>query len=207
MAPTPRQKSPGTGGWFVAPDPTLPAAKATVLWHPEIVPTAVVLAPTPGSFAGAAPLSHALFQTAIAQYRQYDGLHILLPGDHLLWLPEQNPSQALSVVIPLDDNFLLRVAGALRLRRLLDGKQVGPPPRVLQLTLRHRKRLIQMLSALDGHLSAATYREIASCIFGATAANETGWKTLPVRAQTIRLVKDAAAMMNRGYLRLLRGRE
>ena len=79
-------------------------------------------------------------------------------------------------------------------------------PRPLQLTPRHRKRLIQMLRALDGRLSEATYREIAEVIFGPKAVREPGWKTLPVRAQTIRLVKDAVAMMNRGYLQFLRGR-
>ena len=112
----------------------------------------------------------------------------------------------MAVVIPLDDDFLLRVAGALRFRRLMKENNAGPPPRALQLTPRHRKRLIQMLRALDGHLSDATYREIASVIFGPKVVRETGWKTLPVRAQTIRLVKDAIAMMNRGYLQFLRGR-
>ncbi len=202
----PRRKSPGIGGWFVAPDPKLPASRATVFWHPEIVPTAVVLGDLPKSFVGARLLSTELLAGAVAHHQSHDGLHILLPGGHHIWLLEHSAGQPMAAVIPLDDDFLLRVAGALRLRRHLDGEPAGPMPRPLQLTPRHRKRLIQMLHALDGRLSDATYREIAEVIFGPKAVREPGWKTLPVRAQTIRLVKDAIAMMNRGYLQFLRGR-
>lgn len=202
----PQRISLGIGGWFVAPDPKLPASKATVLWHPKIVPTAVVLGHLPKSFVGARLLSTELLAGAIAHHRGHDGLHILLPGGHHVWLPRHSVGQSMAAVIPLDDDFLLRVAGALRLRRHLNGEPAGPMPRPLQLTPRHRKRLIQMLHALDGRLSAATYREIAEVIFGQKAVREPGWKTLPVRAQTIRLVKDAIAMMNRGYLQFLRGR-
>ncbi len=187
-------------------DPDTPASEAKVLWRPEHVPTAVLLATAPDGFKNAKPLNHALLSGAAARYDGTDGLHLLLPGDHRLMLLEQNPNQPMAVVIPLDNDFLLRVAGALRFRRLLTDKDAGPPPRALHLTPRHRKRMIQMLHALDGHLSDATYREIASVIFGPKVVHETGWKTLPVRAQTIRLVKDAIAMMNRGYLQFLRGR-
>jgi hypothetical protein len=81
-----------------------------------------------------------------------------------------------------------------------------PSPVDMRLTAQHRTRLIQMLRALDGRLSDATYREIASYIFGPGPPRETGWKTHPVRAQTIRLVKNAITIVNRGYLKLLRGR-
>ena len=170
------------------------------------MPTAVLLAKAPDDFTKTKPLDPTLLSRVVARHNDTDGLHLLLPGDLRLLLLEQSPGQPMAVVIPLDGDFLLRVAGALRFHRLLKDNNAGPPPRALQVTPRHRKRLIQMLRALDGHLSDATYREIASVIFGPKAAREAGWKTLPVRAQTIRLVKDAIAMMNRGYLNFLRGR-
>jgi hypothetical protein len=74
------------------------------------------------------------------------------------------------------------------------------------LTAQQRKRLILKLLALDGHLSQASYREIASALFDGGIASEKGWKTHPIRARTIRLVNDAIKMVNRGYLKLLRGR-
>jgi hypothetical protein len=62
-----------------------------------------------------------------------------------------------------------------------------------------------MLRALDMRRANATYREIAASLFGAKAVAEHGWKTLPVRGRTIRLVQDANTMTDSGYLKLLRG--
>jgi hypothetical protein len=73
------------------------------------------------------------------------------------------------------------------------------------LTKRHRVRLVMMLRALDMRRANITYREIAATLFGAKAVSEPGWKTLPVRGRTIRLVEDANIMVDGGYLKLLRG--
>jgi hypothetical protein len=135
-----------------------------------------------------------------------EGLHIRLPGDHQLWLLDKRPDQPLAVVISLDDDLPLRAASALPLHQLITDKKVGPPPQSHRLTAQQRKRLILMLLALDGHLSQASYREIASALFDAGIASEKGWKTHPIRAKTIRLVREAKTMVSQGYLRLLRGR-
>jgi len=187
-------------------DPKLPAEKITPLWRPEFVPTAVILAHTPKGFANAASLDPALLATATAQSDHADGLHLRLLGDHQLWLPDKNPDQPLAVVIPLDDDLPLRAAGAVRLHRLLTANKAGPVPQSQALTAQQRQRLIQMLVALDGHLSKASYREIASVLFGDSVTSEKGWKTHPIRGRTIRLVNYAMRMVNRGYLKLLRGR-
>ncbi len=187
-------------------DPKLPAEKITPLWRPELVPTAVILTQAPEGFANATSLDPALLATAIAQSDRADGLHLRLPGDHQLWLPDKNPDQPLAVVIPLDDDFPLRATSALRLHQMLTAKRVGPLPKSHLLTAQQRKRLILMLLALDGHFSQASYREIASALFDGGIASEKGWKTHPIRARTIRLVNDAIKMVNRGYLKLLRGR-
>lgn len=170
------------------------------------MPSTVLLIPAPDGLTNAKPLGQAVLTKAVAQHDGSDGRHLVLPGDHHLWLLAQRPDRPVAVVLPWDEDFLLRVAAVLQFRRLMADKDAGPPPRALQLTPRHRRRLIQMLRALDGHLSTATYREIAAVIFGPTAVSDPSWKTLPIRAQTIRLVKDATAMMNRGYLKFLRGR-
>ncbi len=135
-----------------------------------------------------------------------EGLHIRLPGDHQLWLLDKRPDKPLAVVLPLDEDFRLRAASALRLYQLITAKKVASVPPLQALTTQQRKRLTQMLRALDGHLSQASYREIASALFGPSATKDKGWKTQPVRARTIRLVNDALKMASRGYLKLLRGR-
>jgi hypothetical protein len=106
----------------------------------------------------------------------------------------------------LDGDLPLRIAGALRLHRLITAKNAGPIPQSQALTAQQRKRLIQMLLALDGHFSQASYREIASALFDPSVTTEKGWKTHPIRARTIRLVNDAIKMVNLGYLKLLRAR-
>jgi hypothetical protein len=168
------------------------------------VPTAVILTRAPWGFEKAASLDPALLENA--QCESADGVHFRLPGDHQIWLPEAHPDQPLAVIIPLDGDLPLRIAGALRLHRLITAKNAGPIPQSQALTAQQRKRLIQMLLALDGHFSQASYREIASALFDPSVTTEKGWKTHPIRARTIRLVNDAIKMVNRGYLKLLRGR-
>ncbi len=170
------------------------------------MPTALILTPAPADFGEAATLNPDVLAAAATEPDGAEGLHIRLPGDHQLWLLDKRPDQPLAVVIPLDDDLPLRAASALRLHQLLTDKKVGPPPQSHMLTAQQRKRLILMLLALDGHLSKASYREIASALFGDGATSEKGWKTHPIRGKTIRLVNNAIKMVNRGYLKLLRGR-
>jgi len=144
--------------------------------------------------------------TAVTQSEDADGLHIRLAGDLQLSLLDKRPDQPLAVVLPLDDDLPVRAVSAVRLHRLITNKKVGQPPNSYMLTAQQRKRLSLMLNALDGHISQASYREIASALFDSSVAREKGWKTHPIRARTIRLVQDAMKMVNRGYLKLLRGR-
>jgi hypothetical protein len=106
----------------------------------------------------------------------------------------------------MDEDFTLRIAALLRFRQYLAGQKIDPLPRPMRLTPLRRDRLILMLRALDARLAGITYREIAAGLFGDETVAEPGWKTLPVRARTIRLVQDALAMMKGGYFNLLRGR-
>lgn len=101
--------------------------------------------------------------------------------------------------------MLLRLVGLSRLKRRLDGEPAGALPAAWQITARLRNRLLRMIRALDGHLEGASYRDIALCLYGTEAVGRFPWKTSSVRGQTIRLVKDAMAMMNGGYRSLLRG--
>ncbi|MGL5168065.1 MULTISPECIES: DUF2285 domain-containing protein [Hyphomicrobiales] len=127
-------------------------------------------------------------------------------GDHHLVVGAIDPAQPLAVLLPLDDNFHIRAEAALRFQRRLFGRAPGPLPRALTLTPRRRLRLVRMVRALDGRSAGATYREIAGVLFDTPRQSATEWKTSSIRAQTIRLVKDAETMVRGGYLRLLAGR-
>ena len=127
-------------------------------------------------------------------------------GDHHLVAGAIDAAQPLAVLLPLDDSFHIRAEAALRFQRRLFGRAAGPLPRALALTPRHRQRLVRMVRALDGRSSGASYRAIAEVLFDTPWQSATEWKTSPIRAQTIRLVKDGQTRMNGGYLRLLAGR-
>jgi hypothetical protein len=106
-----------------------------------------------------------------------------------------------AVLLPLDQFFENRAIAAIRLWRGLAGRNPGPNPAALPKT--RRDRLILALRALDGRLAEATYREIASALFGEAGLSDRGWKSHDLRDRTIRLVRFGLGMMSSGYRRLL----
>jgi hypothetical protein len=145
----------------------------------------------------------------LADRRGADGRHIILAdpeGDHRLWLADPDSAQPLAVVLPLDGDFRLRLEGALRFHRHLSGERAGPPPRRLDLTPMRRQRLI-LMRAFDGHLAGASYREIAAVLLDPAirAMTARDWKVSAPHSRVYRLVKDAFALVNGGYLRLFLG--
>lgn len=190
-------------------DPDRSANETAIFWLPELVASVLMLEAAPSVFRTARrleqlDLTHA---TLHAQPSGEDAIILADPdGDHHLVVGAIDPAQPLAVLLPLDDNFHIRAEAALRFQRRLFGRTAGPPPRALTLTPRYRLRLVRMVRALDGRSSGATYREIAAVLFEAHQQSATEWKTSSIRAQAIRLVKDAETMVRGGYLRLLAGR-
>jgi hypothetical protein len=106
-----------------------------------------------------------------------------------------------AVLLPLDQFFEIRATAAIRLWRGLVGRNPGPNPSMLPKA--RQDRLILALRAIDGRLDDATYREIASALFGDDSVFGRGWKSHDLRDRTIRLVRFGLGMMRSGYRRLL----
>jgi hypothetical protein len=119
---------------------------------------------------------------------------------------DSRPSEPLAVVIPLDDDLPARAAATLRFWAQIVGGRAHNDSIGSALTRQRRERLVLMLRALDGHLTDASYREIAEALFGAQRVQRESWKTSSLRDQTIRLVKGGVELMLAGYRKLLRGR-
>ncbi|MBG6162799.1 hypothetical protein IWQ54_002462 [Labrenzia sp. EL_195] len=83
----------------------------------------------------------------------------------------------------------------------LEGKEIGADSR---LTPQKRLRFKAMLRAVDGRSNGAPYREIAQRFFGAGRVASEPWKTSSLRDTTLRLVQNGLAMVDGGYLDLLR---
>ena len=111
------------------------------------------------------------------------------------------PDAPVAVVLPLDALFDERVETARRVCRALAGQHQVPPP---AFTAQRRRRLKLLLRALDASLLGIAYREIAVALFGGRVPDDASWRTAPLRATTIRLVREGRSLMRGGYLRLLR---
>ena len=111
------------------------------------------------------------------------------------------PDAPVAVVLPLDALFDERVETARRVWRVLAGQHQVPRP---AFTAQRRRRLKLLLRALDASLLGIGYREIALALFGDRVPGDASWRTHPLRANTIRLVREGRALMRGGYLRLLR---
>jgi hypothetical protein len=114
-----------------------------------------------------------------------------------------NVDGKLSALIPLDGNTLGRIEALARFYSAQAGRAIPPDTR---LTSQQRRRIRFMLQALDGRINAATYREIANVIYGASRVADLPWKTSPLRDSVIALVKDGLEMVEGGYQQLLRHR-
>ena len=96
----------------------------------------------------------------------------------------------------------MRLQAAHRFWCAIDGRRLGPSP--LALPSERRRRLVLMMRALDAWLAGHSYREIAEGLFGKERLRGRSWKDHDLRSLTIRLVKNAIALMRGGYRALLR---
>jgi hypothetical protein len=178
-----------------------------VFWRPEVLPTVVQLAPALERFSSAWVFEEAQLGSITAERSDPDARHLIIRnqhGDLRLWLHRRAQNRPLAIVLPLDDDLPIRARTALQF--WVRVKSRAPAQEPLALTRQQRDRLVLMVRALDGHLSAASYREIAEALFGARRIKHEAWKTSSLRDRTIRLVRSSIAFMRAGYRKLLRGR-
>jgi hypothetical protein len=128
-------------------------------------------------------------------------------GGHRVWL-RTAPDTPLAVIIPLDDDFELRLGAAARLVRRLRGVAGGPLPPRLAVTPFQRLRLTLLLNIFDRIGGGASKREIARDLVypGLDPGSAAEWKASAERRRTQRLCDEAKAMVAAGYRRLLGGR-
>jgi hypothetical protein len=126
-------------------------------------------------------------------------LHILLRDTDAAWRP--------AAILPLDSAFELRFDIALRFVRRLRGRRIALLPRALQLTPMQRARLILLLHAFDFHDAGGGPRDVAAALIDAeeAALPAIEWKSSAARRKANRLIRDSVALVNGGYIKLMRG--
>jgi hypothetical protein len=181
-------------------DPALAATEAPVFWRPEIAPAVVVpLAPA----SAASPNSLRLIGLTAERRMVEEGLHMRLAlGPQLFLLAGADPAAPMAAVLPLDEDFAVRLAAAARLHASLkSGARLA-----VRLPAHRRRRFKLMLRALDGRGAGASYRDVAQHVLGADVTDSAAWRTAPARDVAIRICRAAARQMRGGYLALLRRR-
>ncbi len=167
-------------------------------WAASVYPGALFLTqPVPGSIIGK-PLKLPMSVT--------DGSCVI--GDVSLTLIDRKLGrarpegpQAYAVLVPLDELIDVRIMAIRHVADQLRGKRAKPfPPK---LPVARQDRLVAGLRALDARAQGATYREIGADLHGMEAAVEPSWNSRGLRDRTIRLVREAARLMQGGYRQLL----
>ena len=192
-------RSPGAGGYDFA-SATETSSPNSVLWAAHALPSVIALTGLPADLAGPSlQLSPLPLGSSVAA----DGPEHLVAHRGTVFRVHVDEAgiEPSAVLLPLDQFFEIRATAAIRLWRGLAGRNPGPNPAALPKA--RRDRLILALRALDGRLDDATYREIASVLFGDADLSERGWKSHDLRDRTIRLVRFGLGMMRSGYRRLL----
>jgi len=112
-----------------------------------------------------------------------------------------------AILLPLDDMIEARLDVAVSLVRRLRGKHVDLLPARLRLTPLQRARLIQLLHTFDILRDGGGRRDVAHEVLNSEQARlpSVEWKDSAARRKATRLIQDATALVERGYLKLLRG--
>lgn len=155
-------------------------------WTPQALPTVIGVVATPTALAGPSRRADA------RALPPKSGLRIELTSD----------GAADAALLPFDEHFPTRVAAALRLWRVLTGRNSGRDPQ--SLTPQRRDRLVFALRALDGRHEHASYRELAGGLFGPLRLlGDADWNSHDLRDRTIRLARLGFELSRGGYRRLL----
>ncbi|MDR3436634.1 DUF2285 domain-containing protein [Telmatospirillum sp.] len=206
----PGRTSPADGGCGFVYDPDVPAAHEPVFWLPEHSPGTLILTSAPPGFDPGVAFDPAALGTVLAEREDASGRELIIrdtTGDVHIWLLDEGAARHPSVVLPRDGALKLRLDLASRFLRRLLGQRVGLLPPKLRLTDFQRHRYIQLLRAADLYEEGGEPRDVAAQILRSRQAELPAieFKDSAARKQADRLIKQSLALVNRGYLKLLRG--
>ncbi|MBB6305031.1 DUF2285 domain-containing protein [Rhizobium leucaenae] len=170
----------------------------------------MILASAPPGFDLGVAFDPAALGPILAERTDANGRELVIrdtSGEVHIWLLDDGAALHPSVIVPRDDAFRLRLDLASRFIRRLFGQRVGLLPPKLRLTDFQRYRYIQLLQAADLSREGGEPRDIAAQILRSRQATLPAieFKDSAARKQAARLIKQSLALVNSGYLKLLRG--
>ena len=202
--------SPGDGGCGFAHDPSIPVGSEPVTWLPELSPGTLLLDAAPSGFAPVA-LDPSQLGTIVADRTDDEGREVVIvdgSGELHIRLCSDLAIRRPMILLPLGAASVdLRLDVASRFIRRLGGQTIGLLPRALRLTMQRKCRLVQLLHTFDIHEEGGGPRNIAEEVLRSDQAQlpSVEWKDSHARRTANRLIHDSIALVERGYLKLLRG--
>ena len=180
------------------------------MWLPEVSPATLMLEPAPSGFDVATSFDPSGFGQPLVERTDADGRELVIidaSGELHIRLDDEQAARRPAVLLPLDSMFDLRLDVALRFVRRLGGQGVNFLPTALRLTAFQKRRLIQLLHAFDVHDAGGGPRDVAAEVLASDHAQlpSIEWKDSHARRKANRLIHDSIALVERGYLKLLRG--
>ncbi len=179
-------------------------------WLPEFSPGTLIIDVAPSSFD---PLSldPTHLGSVIGDRIDDDGREVVVvdeTGELHIRLRNDMAASRPAIVLPIGATAIdLRLDVASRFVRRLRGQTIGLLPLALRLTLQRKRRLIQLLQAYDIHDTGGGPRDVAETILRSEQAGlpSVEWKDSHSRRAANRLIHDAISLVERGYLKFLRG--
>jgi len=180
------------------------------MWLPEVAPGSVILDSAPAGFDITMSIDPSVIGSRFVERMDGQGRELLIAdesGELQVQLQDSQASRRPAVLLPLDGMFELRLDVALRFVRRLRGERVKLLPTALRLTSLQKSRLIQLLHAFDVHDAGGGPRDVAAEVLTSEHAQlpSVEWKDSHARRKANRLIHDSIALVERGYLKLLRG--
>lgn len=180
------------------------------MWRPEVAPGTLILIPAPVDFDVRLSIDSATVGVTSVERVDQDGRELSFAdetGEVHVRIENGDASRRPAILLPLDDMFELRLEVALQFVHRLRGESAELLPRILRLTQLQRSRLIQLLHAFDVHDTGGGPREVAAKVLSSEHAllPSVEWKDSHARRKANRLIHDSIALVERGYLKLLRG--
>ncbi len=200
---------PDDGGCVFAYDPDVPTGHNAVLWRPQFFPGALLLTAAPSVFV-TAPFSAAAIGPVYDDRTDAEGREIVIrdsSGELHVSLRHTEAESRPAILLPLDDMIESRLDVAVSLVRRLCQKHVDLLPARLRLTPLQKARLIQLLHTFDILRDGGGRRDVAHEVLNSEQASlpSVEWKDSAARRKATRLIQDATVLVERGYLKLLRG--
>lgn len=198
------------GGCAFAPDPDQPVGPEPVFWLPELTPGTLMLDAAPGDF-NAVALDPSELGSVVADRPDDEGRELVVvdeSGELHIRLCHALAATRPMILLPLGAvSVEIRLDVASRFLRRLRGQAIGLLPQALRLTVQRRRRLVQLLHTFDILETGGGPRDVAERILRSKQARfpSVEWKDSHSRRAANRLIHDALAHVESGYLKLLRG--